>query len=98
MCRKGVPEQWEDESRGQFLLDFAINTTNLPRTGRYGETQPQVWKDVQAMLVKLEILKQAAEPAEFLDSSFIDVANSFDDAEVQAALTTWREANADRLK
>jgi len=97
ICRKVVPEQWEDEASGHKLLDQSIYITQLSRTKNFGELQPDVWARVQPALVRLGEIPAEIDPAEFLDSSFIGPANEFTTDEVKKALYAWREANAQAM-
>lgn len=97
ICRKVVPEQWEDVEIGSSLLDFAVYRTNMVRTLKRGEVQPDVWARVQAPFIALGEIKGELDPAKFLDGSFIDAANDYKTDEVKAALATWKEANKDIL-
>ncbi len=93
VCRKVVPEQWEDEASGHKLLDQSIYITQLSRTKNFGELQPDVWSRIQPTLVRLGEAPAEIDPAKFLDDSFIAGANDFTTAEVKEGLIKWRDAN-----
>jgi NitT/TauT family transport system substrate-binding protein len=98
MVRRSAPQQWENEAAGKALLDFAVDKANKPRTGIYGKSEPEVWKQWGETYMKLGELKKAADPSEFLDESLIEAANDFDPAKVKADLDAWRAANPDLIK
>ena len=93
ICRKVIPEQWENEASGHKLLDQSIYVTQLSRTKNIGEVQPDVWARIQPTLVRLGEIQAEIDPANFLDDSFIAAANDFTTAEVKEALFKWRDEN-----
>ena len=97
ICKKNVPEQWENIDIGSALLDFAVYKTNLIRTIKRGEPQPDVWARVQAPYIALKEIPGPLDPAGFLDASFIDGASNYETAEVKTAIGKWKEANKDIL-
>jgi len=97
ICRKNVPEQYENLDVGLRLLDIAVYKTTLQRTRERGELRPDVWQRVQAPYIELGEFSAEMDPAGFLDSSFIEGANDYETAEVTEALAEWREANPDIL-
>jgi NitT/TauT family transport system substrate-binding protein len=97
LCKKNVPEQWENIDVGLALLDFAVYRTNMVRTLKRGELQPDVWQRVQAPYIQLGEIPGPLDPATFLDESFTDTANDYRTMEVKAAIATWKEANKDIL-
>lgn len=92
MCKRAVPEEWENETFGREFLDASI-PMNYSITERLGDLQPEVWKKVQGPMVKLGEIPQEIDPATFLDDSFIAAANDFDRAEVAAEVAQWKEEN-----
>jgi NitT/TauT family transport system substrate-binding protein len=97
MCRKSIPEEWESEEGGQALLDASMKMI-LPHTPKHGQPQPDVWQAIQAPYMKYGIIEAEIDPATFIDNSFYEEANTFDTAEIQAAIEEWKAANADYLK
>jgi NitT/TauT family transport system substrate-binding protein len=97
ICKKNVPEQWENIDLGLSLLDFAVYRTNLVRTLKRGELQPDLWERVQGPYIKIGELPGPLDPATFLDDSFTDIANDYPTMEVKAAIAAWKEANKDIL-
>jgi NitT/TauT family transport system substrate-binding protein len=97
VCRKVIPEQWEIMATGHAMMDRTIYVTNLRRTVKFGELQPDVWARVQKPLVALGEISDPIDPATFLDDSFIEAANRFTTDDVKAALNKWKEENPDAL-
>jgi NitT/TauT family transport system substrate-binding protein len=97
LCKKNVPEQWESTDIGLGLLDFAVYRTNMVRTLKRGELQPDVWERVQAPYIQLAEIPGPLDPSTFLDDSFTDIANDYRTMEVKAAIAAWKEANKDIL-
>jgi NitT/TauT family transport system substrate-binding protein len=92
MSAKSVPEEWATEELGQSLLSGAF-VTNFPVTEKYGDVQLDVWAKVQGPYVKFEQIEGEVDPATFLDGSFIDAANDFDEEALRTALAEWKAAN-----
>lgn len=97
ICAKSVPEEWENKDAGMLLLQASFKM-NFPKTELYGDPQPEIWKNIQGPYVKFGVIAAEIDPASFLDNSFIEEANGFEEAEVRAALDEWKAANADLLK
>jgi ABC-type nitrate/sulfonate/bicarbonate transport system substrate-binding protein len=97
ICRKVIPEQWENPKSGHAMMDRTIYVTNLRRTVKFGELQPDVWARVQKPLIALGEIAGMIDPATFLDDSFIGPANNFTTGDVKRALAAWHEANPDAV-
>jgi len=97
ICKKNVPEQWEDMNVGMRLMNYAVYTTNVQRTRLRGSPQPDVWQRVQQPLIDLGELNAAADPSTFIDASFIEEVNNYTDEQVKQAIAKWKEANKDLL-
>jgi NitT/TauT family transport system substrate-binding protein len=97
VCRKRVPEQWEQAERGKFIVNYAAYNTQMRRTKNFGELQPDVWAAVQSPYIKLGEIKGELDPATFLDGSFVDGANDFTTDDVKRGINAWKEANKDIL-
>lgn len=89
MCRKAVPEEWENPTFGREFLDASI-PMNYSVTPKLGDLQPEVWKRVQGPMVKLGELQKEIDPATFLDRSLIDPANDFSREQVAADVAAWK--------
>jgi NitT/TauT family transport system substrate-binding protein len=96
-CRTKVPEQFENIEVGLRQINNSVYVTQLSRTKKYGELQPDVWADIQPPLIEMKELSKAVDPASFLDPSFIDGADDFTTAEVKKKIYEWKKANPDKL-
>jgi NitT/TauT family transport system substrate-binding protein len=96
-CKTKVPEQFESDEQGLRLLNRATYMTNLRRTKEFGELQPDIWKSIQRPYVKQGEITAEIDPAQFLDSSFIEAANDFTTDDVKKNMNAWAEANSDKM-
>jgi NitT/TauT family transport system substrate-binding protein len=96
-CKKRVPEQWEKPGNGERIVNNSVYNTQLRRTVKLGEERPKVWTRIQVPYVELKEISRQIDPAEFLDSSFIDAANNFTTDDVMAGIEKFRSENADIL-
>lgn len=94
-CKKAVPEQWELAGNGPRIVNYSVYTTQLRRTMKYGEMQPDVWNKIQPPYVKMGELTEVVDPATFLDSSFIDELNTITTDEIKAGIAKFKEENPD---
>ena len=96
-CKKRIPEQWEKPGNGERVVNTSVFTTQIRRTVRYGELQPDVWENIQPPYVELGEIPEKIDVATFLDDSFTDAANAFTTMDVKKNITAWKEANKDIL-
>jgi NitT/TauT family transport system substrate-binding protein len=96
-CRTKVPEQFENIEVGLRQINNSVYTTQLSRTKKYGELQPDVWAEIQPPLIQMKELSKEYDPASFLDPSFIDGADDFTTVEVKRKIYEWKKANPDKL-
>ncbi|HET9902387.1 MAG TPA: ABC transporter substrate-binding protein [Xanthobacteraceae bacterium] len=92
MCKKVVPEEWENAEFGKQFLAQSI-AVNTPITKKTGDMQPDVWGRVQEQMIKIGELNKRYDPKTFLDGSMIDAANDFDRNAIAADLKAWRAKN-----
>ena len=92
MLREAVPEEWEVEAAGKSLLDgvMPMNTSSTPRIG---DLQTDVWTNIQPRMVASGAIEREVPVEEFLNDTYIEAANDFDKAEVDAEVAAWRDAN-----
>jgi NitT/TauT family transport system substrate-binding protein len=96
-CKKRIPEQWETPGRGERVVNTSVYTTQIRRTVKYGELQPDVWEGIQPTYVELDEIPALLDTATFLDDSFIESANNFTTADVKNGIKAWKDANRDIL-
>ena len=92
MAKRAVPEEWENEQFGREFLDASIGM-NLSETEQLGDIQPEVWAEIQPRYVEVGILDEVIDPSTFLNDTYIDAANDWDRAEVEAEVKAWKEEN-----
>jgi NitT/TauT family transport system substrate-binding protein len=96
-CKKRIPEQWEKPGNGERVVNTSVFTTQIRRTVKYGELQPDVWENIQPSYVELGEIPEKIDVGTFLDDSFTDAANDFTTADVKKNIKAWKEANKDIL-
>lgn len=92
IARTAVPEEWEDPEFGQQYLANAMRL-NVSVTDKKGDLQTEIWQSIQPAMIKFDVIGEEADPATFLDGSFIDPANDWAQEEVQQEVADWRAAN-----
>lgn len=92
MLRQAVPEEWEDEAAGLSLLEGVIDM-NISKTERLGDLQTEVWTEIQPRMVSSGGIESSVEVGTFLNDAYIDGANDFDRAEVEAEAKAWLDNN-----
>jgi len=95
----GVPEQWESPAFGYKFLE-TVAELQLPKTDRYGDLSKSAWESVQKDMILIGEIDKEGDVGTFLNDTFIDCANDFDRAEVEAAAKAWMAdpANAEYVK
>ncbi len=92
MLRKAVPEEWEVEAAGKSLLEGVL-PMNISTTKRFGDLQADVWTGIQPRLVSSGATSKEVDVSMFLNDTYIDAANDFDRAAVDADIAKWRADN-----
>ena len=92
MLRKAVPEEWEVEAAGMGLFEGVL-PMNISTTARMGDLQSDVWTSVQPRMVSSGAIEKMVDVSTFLNDTYIDAANDFDKAIVEADAAAWLAAN-----
>ena len=92
MTKAAVPQEWENEEFGQEFFDASV-PMNRSVTEQLGDLQDDLWRSVQGPMLKVGAIEAEVDPSTFLDDSFIEPANDFDTAEVEADVAAWRAEN-----
>lgn len=92
MLRKAVPEEWEVEAAGKSLLEGVL-PMNISTTPRLGDLQADVWAGLQPRLVSSGATSEEVDVSTFLNDTFIEAANDFDRAAVDADVAAWKAEN-----
>lgn len=92
ILRQSVPTEWENAEAGQLYLDMSIGM-NVSVTEQLGDLQPEVWTGIQPRLLSSGAIPEEVDVTTFLNDTYIDAANDWDRAEVEAEVAAWHEAN-----
>jgi NitT/TauT family transport system substrate-binding protein len=92
MLRKAVPEEWEVEAAGMGLFQGVL-PMNISSTERLGDLQSDVWTDIQPRMLSSGAIENGVDVSTFLNDTYIDAANDFDRAEVEAEAKAWMDEN-----
>ncbi|ROT97712.1 ABC transporter substrate-binding protein [Histidinibacterium lentulum] len=92
IAAQAVPEDWVNPELGQLLLDLGLSL-HRPDNGIYGELRSDIWTNLQEDLMAAGETDRMFDNAEFLNDAFIEAANGFDPAEVEADLEAWAAEN-----
>jgi len=92
MLRQAVPEEWEDEASGMSLFEGVL-PMNISTTERLGDVQTDVWTDVQPRMLSSGAIESVVDVSTFLNDTYIEAANDFDRAQVEADVAAWLDAN-----
>ncbi len=92
ILKRDVPEEWEIEEAGQLFLDMSIGM-NVSVTERCGDTQTDVWTNIQPQMLDAGGIEKIVDVSEFLNDTYIGAANDFDRDEVAAEINAWAAEN-----
>ena len=96
-CATSIPEQFENREVGFNLINTNAFVQQIRRTKDFGELQPDVWSSIQPAYIKIGELSKEINPDTFLDSTFIEAANSWTTDEVKRAVEKWAKDNPDKI-
>lgn len=96
-CATSIPEQFENREIGFNLINTNAFVQQIRRTKDFGELQADVWASIQPAYLNVGEISKEIDPENFLDSSFIEAANSWTTDQVKAGLEKWRETNPDSI-
>ena len=66
---------------------------NISTTPRMGDLQSDVWTNVQPRMLSSGAIEKLVDVSTFLNDTYIDAANNFDKAAVEADAAAWLTAN-----
>ena len=66
---------------------------NISSTERLGDLQSDVWTDIQPRMLSSGAIENGVDVSTFLNDTYIDAANDFDRAEVEAEAKAWMDEN-----
>ncbi len=97
ICRKLVPEQWENPAVGAKIVYDQVYTYQVMRGKMRGELRPWVWESIQGPYLKVGEIDEFIPASVFLDDQFLAAANDYTTKDVVDYLNGWKEANTDAL-
>ncbi|WP_299752659.1 ABC transporter substrate-binding protein [uncultured Boseongicola sp.] len=92
MLRQAVPEEWEVEAAGMGLFQGVL-PMNISTTERMGDMQSDVWTNVQPRMLSSGAIEKMVDVSTFLNDTYIEAANDFDKAVVEADAAAWLAEN-----
>jgi len=95
MGKAAVPEEWIEESVGVASYDQAVAPNSPAESdGSFGVVQKDVWQSQADELISIgELDVESLDVNSFIDEQFIDGANDWDRAQVEADAQAWADAN-----
>jgi NitT/TauT family transport system substrate-binding protein len=92
MAKAGDPENWVNEELGALFLEGA-QTLHRPDGEIFGDLRTDVWQGVIAEMAAVGMVAEPFEPSEILNRAYVDEANEFDRAAIDARVAEWKAAN-----
>ncbi len=86
------PENWIDEDLGTIFLQ-AAQDLHRPEGEVFGDLRTEVWASVIAEMADVGLLENEISPEDILNDHYLEAANAFDRAEVEADIEAWIAAN-----
>lgn len=91
--RAVAPEDFENEAVGLASAEGAIRRWT-PANGIYGEIRISIWESAVQQLIDGGVVSDPPATSEYLNDRFIEAANDFDRAAVEAAAQEYLDANS----
>ena len=90
-----APEEWEDEAAGVASYDQSVAAQEpVGSDGIFGVVQQDVWQSQADELIAIgELDAESLDVGSFVDERFVDGANDWDRADVEADMQAWADAN-----
>lgn len=92
ISQKSDPENWVNPELGALFLEGAV-TLHTPEGEVFGGLRTDVWENVIAEYRNVGLVTVDVTPADILNPVFLETANTFDRAEIEAEVAAWRAAN-----
>jgi NitT/TauT family transport system substrate-binding protein len=92
ISQAGDPENWVNPELGALFLEGAVSL-HTPEGEVFGGLRTDVWTNVITELTNVGLVTIEVAPEAILNPVFLDAANDFDRAEVEAEVAAWRDAN-----
>ncbi|ROU00345.1 ABC transporter substrate-binding protein [Histidinibacterium lentulum] len=89
MVMEADPENWINEELGTIFLE-AAQGLHTPDGEVYGDVRHPIWEGVLNEMVEVGMLGEAFATDEILNDHFLETANDFDRAEVEAEVAEYK--------
>jgi NitT/TauT family transport system substrate-binding protein len=96
IARQEVPTEWKSEEVGNAILDVVLEST-APEGDTFGQLGHESWEKSQQNLLDAGVYDNAVDLDTLLDDRFIERANDWDRAEVEADVEQWANDHPDQL-
>ena len=92
IAQQADPENWVNPELGALFLEGA-QTLHRPDGDIFGDLRTDVWAGVIDEMKAVGMVTTEVTPDDVLNRAYVDTANDFDRAEVEAEVAAWRAAN-----
>lgn len=92
MAMEADPENWINEELGTIFLT-AAQGLHRPDGEIFGDLRTDVWAGVIAEMAAVGMIAGEVAPDALLNRAYVDNANAFDRAEIEAEVAAWKSAN-----
>ena len=92
MAMEADPENWINEELGTIFLT-AAQGLHRPDAEIFGDLRTDVWAGVIAEMAAVGMIAGEVAPDALLNRAYVDNANQFDRAEIEAEVAAWKAAN-----
>lgn len=92
IAQQADPENWVNEELGTIFLQ-AAQDLHRPEGDTFGALRPAVWEAVIEEMAAVGQIEETFDPSEILNPVYIDAANDFDKAAVEADVAAWKAEN-----
>ncbi|MDG1119143.1 MAG: ABC transporter substrate-binding protein [Flavimaricola sp.] len=92
MAMEADPENWINEELGTIFLT-AAQGLHRPDGEIFGDLRTDVWAGVIAEMAAVGMIAEEVAPDALLNRAYVDNANQFDRAEIEAEVAAWKSAN-----
>ena len=92
MAMQADPENWINEELGTIFLT-AAQGLHRPDGEIFGDLRTDVWTGVIEEMSNVGMISGEVVPEDLLNRAYVDNANQFDRAEIEAEVAAWKAAN-----
>lgn len=92
MAIEADPENWVNEELGTIFLK-AAQGLHTPDADTFGDLRVDIWKQVIAEMIAVDMIASEVPTDEILNPAYIERANNFDQADIEADVAAWKAEN-----